>query len=565
MNTFLKTFKLIRTKEKISLFIIFMFSLVGVIIDIITTILIYPLINVFYDNDFEFDLKKYDIFGISGLLEFKDSPILLIIVLITIFYFIKAIILTFKVFYNEKILANLQKRLSYDFYNYYLFKDLNFIKKENNAVIVRNVKNEVDNFCHKNIPTFINLSTDVILFFGISSVLFYLNPYFSLLIILIFSLLGLFFVTSTKKLNLKYGEIRAEFSKKLMKHIIESFNSFNILKISNKEIFFLSLFKKFNTKEIDSRKKQNIIINLPSLWLEFIGIFLIFILVMYSSKLKMSQIELFSYLGVFFVSMYRILPSINRIIKHVQVLRFGQVSLNILNENLKHKIFFEEKTNSQINDKYILNNEIKFNNVNFSYEKNLILDNLNFVIKKNTITGIIGPSGSGKSTLLNLFMGFLNPDGGQIIIDNLEINKIKSKWQKSIGYVPQDVYMLDETIINNIAFGENKKNIDIEKIKNALILSEMDNFVNKLQNKENTFIGDKGSLISGGQRQRLGLARALYNNPSILILDEATSSLDEKNEQKIFETINKLKENCTIIIVSHKKNVYKLCDKIIHL
>jgi ABC-type multidrug transport system fused ATPase/permease subunit len=565
MNTFFKTFKLIKFKEKISLFVIFILSLVGVIIDVLTTILIYPLINVFYDNNFEFNFKNYDLFGILDSLTLKSSPFLVIILLITIFYFLKAIILTFKVFYNEKILANLQKRLSYDFYHYYLFKDLNFIKIENNAILVRNIKNEVDNFCHKNIPILINLATDLILFIGISSVLFYLNPYFSLIIIIFFSFLALFFITFTKKLNLKYGKIRAEFSKKLMKHIIETFNSFNILKVSNKEPFFLSLFKGFNSKEIDSRKKQNIIVNLPSLWLEFIGIFLILLLVTYSLKLNMSQIELFSYLGVFFVSMYRILPSINRMIKHMQALRYGEVSLNILSEKLGSQNILEQKDSSQLNNKYLLKKEIKFKNVSFGYENKQILDNLNFVIKKNTITGIMGPSGSGKSTLLNLILGFLSPDKGQITIDNLDLKEIRNNWQKSIGYVPQDVYMLDESIANNIAFGENEKKISIEKIKNSLIFSEMEDFVNNLKNKENTVIGDTGSLISGGQKQRLGLARALYNNPSILILDETTSSLDEENELKIFETINKIKENCTIIIVSHRKNVYKICDEIIHL
>ena len=176
--------------------------------------------------------------------------------------------------------------------------------------------------------------------------------------------------------------------------------------------------------------------------------------------------------------------------------------------------------------------------------------------------GIIGPSGSGKTTLINIILGLIEPDSGETKLDNLSIYENLSEWRKSIGYVPQDTYLLDSSIKNNIAFGLEDNEINMVRINEAILISQTKILIDSLPQGIETVVGDRGVKLSGGQRQRIGIARALYNNPSFLILDEATSNLDIKNENKIIEEINMSHKNRTVVIVSHRKNTVKYCDNI---
>ena len=207
--------------------------------------------------------------------------------------------------------------------------------------------------------------------------------------------------------------------------------------------------------------------------------------------------------------------------------------------------------------------KIRINKINFSYQTNkAVLKDINIEIKKNTKVGIIGPSGSGKSTLLDLITGLHSPDKGAIFCDNIDIDTNKPGWQKKLGYVPQTIYLLDDSIKNNIAFGIEEEKINNTKVFESLEKSQLTEFINSLPEKENTIIGNNGIRLSGGQRQRIGIARALYSNPEIIILDEATSSLDMENEKKIMDDIDKFSKNKTIIIITHRLNSVFNCETI---
>ncbi len=564
------TLNFLNQREKIIFLLIFALILAGIVFDIITTALIYPLVNTILNDNYTFNFlpdffKKYNFFDLSSS-EYRIP--LIIIVLIAFFYLLKAIILTIKIFYLEKSIANLQKRLAHDLYQKYLDESLNFMKLNNSSKLIRNIQGEVTNFCTKNIPTILNLISDIILFFSISFVLIYLQPLLSLLIITFFILIGSFFAAITKKSNYQFGELRTKFSKYLIKHLMESFNGFRVIKIFHKEKFFLSIFKHFSKNEIEARKNQLIFQNLPLVWLEFFGILTILLILIFTTYYKYNFDQIFSFLALFMVAMYRILPSINRILKSIQALRFGNVSLRILQENLEENSGNDKEKksfNEQIPNIEFQNN-IKISNLYFKYKdnENYIIKNLNAEIKKNNITGIFGKSGSGKSTLIDLICGLIEPSRGEITINDYKINN-NYFWQSKIGIVPQEVYLLDDTIKKNIAFGVNEKNIDNVSLLKSLENSDLNHFVKEMKNDLETVIGEQGSLISGGQRQRIGIARALYLNPKVLIFDEATTALDKDTEKNILETIIKIKKDTTIIIVSHNLEVMKICDEIINL
>ena len=214
-----------------------------------------------------------------------------------------------------------------------------------------------------------------------------------------------------------------------------------------------------------------------------------------------------------------------------------------------------------------VNPVIKFENISFGYEKSKlnVLKNINFEINKNESVGIIGSSGSGKSTLITLLMGMLKPQQGDIKCDNVSIYEDIYNWQNKISYVPQDVFLINDSIKKNIAFGLDEENIDNNKIQKVIDMVFLNNFIKSLPNGLDTVVGERGANISGGQKQRIGIARALYRNPKILIMDESTNSLDEFTENELIDDLFKFKKNYTLILISHNKSVFKNFDKIIDL
>ena len=220
---------------------------------------------------------------------------------------------------------------------------------------------------------------------------------------------------------------------------------------------------------------------------------------------------------------------------------------------------------NQIIPKLEFNKIINIKNLKFSYKNSekKILNNINLEIRKNDCIGIIGESGAGKSTFIDVLMGLNKPTKGEITLDDVNILQNRRGWQKMIGYVPQSIYLIDESIKKNIAFGED--DVNIGKLNQVLKQSGLEQFVENLANKENTIIGEKGAKISGGERQRIAIARSLYKNPDLIIFDEATSSLDLETEKKVLETIKHLKEEKTLIIISHRMNTLNYCNKIYEL
>ena len=254
-----------------------------------------------------------------------------------------------------------------------------------------------------------------------------------------------------------------------------------------------------------------------------------------------------------------------RILSMMQSIKGLQASVDMLNNELEYyENNKKENFKNSFNEKISLNKNIKFKNVYFSYDqKKEILKDFSFEINKSEIIGIYGKSGSGKSTLVDLLTGLLTPDKGEILIDErfkLNQNNIP-EWQKKIGYVSQNVFLFDKSLRENIAFGQENDAIDDKKIWNILRKTALLDVITDL----NVEVGEKGIKFSGGQVQRMGIARELYRNPELLILDEATNSLDKQTENLILESIKDLKKSTTIIIISHKESTLKVCDEIINL
>jgi ABC-type bacteriocin/lantibiotic exporter with double-glycine peptidase domain len=264
------------------------------------------------------------------------------------------------------------------------------------------------------------------------------------------------------------------------------------------------------------------------------------------------RIDLVLIISTFVIAFFRFLPSLNRVFNSFNNFRFFYKSIDVVYEEFKKETFDISEKNNEINFKFLNNIELK--NVSFSYDDKtpIILDKINLTINYNSITFIKGPSGTGKSTLLNIICGLLSPTEGQVLVDNKNINLFLKSYQSKIGYVPQKTLLLDDSILDNIIFGKTKE-YDLNLVKEVINKSQLNKLVDKLPLGINTKIGERGAFLSGGEQQRIGIARALYKKPNILILDEATSALDDDTEHQLLHEILQLGNSMTIIIVSHKK------------
>ena len=339
------------------------------------------------------------------------------------------------------------------------------------------------------------------------------------------------------------------------------------IKILNREKNFLNIFKVHNSRFSIADRWYSTLQLLPKLLLEILAVIMLSLLILVIT-MNNSTTSLIPVLAAFAAAAFRIMPSMNRILTSLQALKFSLPSVEIIYSELKNQSGIKSKKKiNNISDKLNFKNKITIENLSFKYEGSIKnnLDNINFDISKREFVGFVGPSGSGKSTLVNLILGLLEPSNGNILVDGKSISENKVGWQNIIGYVPQDIYLIDDTIKKNIAFGIEEKDIDLMMMDKCLQAAQLSSFVEALPEKLHTIVGERGVRISGGQLQRIGIARALYNNPKILVLDEATSSLDVDTENKVMEGINKLKGLITILIISHRLSTVEKCDKIFSL
>ena len=389
---------------------------------------------------------------------------------------------------------------------------------------------------------------------------------FSYIAIIFLFFLILFYQLLKKKVS-RSGKKFYDSRGKLVFAIQQSLGFIKEIILLNKRNIFYDYFE----NNLDITEKQNIFVNvinkIPRLGFELIAVLICLLIVNYF--FKNSQNDLLPILTLYGISMIRLIPSYTGISTSIINIKFFKASFDLICKELSlenSKIIDDESKLYGHDLEYEANKIIKINNLSFSYkEKNDVLKNINFDFITGQAIGIVGSSGSGKTTLGDLIMGLYKPQSGLITIDEKDISEFPNHWKSMIGYVPQEVFILDANIKNNIAVEFDEKKIDLDRLNKAIKFSNCEEFINQLPNKLDTEVGERGVRLSGGQRQRIGIARALYKDPNIILFDEATSSLDSKNEQEIIKSIVGLKKFKTLICISHKLSNLKNMDKIIAL
>ena len=535
------------------------------ILELLGLMLLIPIISLI-GNQSILGGNFYSIELIKSLIHFYgDNLIYYLLFFLLFFFLIKNLYIFFFEYKKNFFLYNLEIFLSQKINNIYHQLPYEFFKTSNSSALVKNIVSE-PYFLYSIIRSFFGLLNEIFLLFLILIFLIVIQPLGTILILLIYLIIGLFIYNFNKKKIYQWGLNRQINENFRYKYLYETFQGIKEIKLYKVEKFFQDIFLKHHSIISSEKRKIDTFQQLPRLIIEFLTILNIIILVLLINfYLKEDRNLLLPTLAAFALSAIRIIPSIARILSGFQNIKYSYAAI----DNLKNEINREKKIVNKVDDVdyFSFTKNITLKNLTFKYldSNSNLFNNVNFIIEKGSCIGIVGASGHGKSTLVNLILGLLKPTSGSILVDNKDIFSNLLGWQRNIGYVPQDIFLLDDTVKNNIIFGEGLDKFNKVRFDLALEKSQTIKFLSKLENGIETNLGERGVKLSGGQIQRIGIARALYKNSSILILDESTNALDLETEKDIVNLVNDLRPELTIIIISHRQSTLNNCQKILEI
>jgi ATP-binding cassette subfamily B protein len=544
-------------RMKLYLILILIGTLLGTFAEIVTVASIVPFISLLFTDN----IQSYLIPFTNIKLEIYDASILFII-----FVIISALIRIFIIWLTAKFSFQLGSSISIEILKYSVNQPYVFYPNKKSSEIIASV-NKVSHFISGVLTPLIQGIVSFLFILALLSFLSFLNISITLSAITIFSFVYFISAYFTRLTLFKNSEIIARKENSRIKIIQEALGSIRNIIIDNKANTFTEQYANDSNLQANARIVNSVIALVPRQYIEAIGIIIVIILSLVLGNIE-SQSEILPILGVFGFTAARLLP-------HVQQIYLSITSINgnlfITSDvidllNLKDTVRKESNINENFHSSENHSHTqpiIEIKELSFSHRKDLseVLSNINLKIERSTRVGFLGKTGSGKSTLMDLIMGLLKPNKGEILIDGQALNKYKIKeWFSKISHIPQKIFLLDKSIAENIAFGLEVENINMKQVEEVAKKAQLHEFIQSLPGKYLEEVGETGEKLSGGQIQRIGLARALYKNPQVIIVDEATSSLDSETESAVIETLENLKKDVTVLMISHKISNLEICD-----
>lgn len=553
MIKFIKIINIVNKKILIYFYPIVFLGLIAAFLDTVSIGMVFPLMNSLLDNKSVFNGSSLDKF-----FNFNLSRDILILLFFILFIF-KNILLIFYNYVSSKFSEKVYIEISKKILEKKIEDDYLIFNSKTSAEFLRDLR-DVPSSIKSYFDSFLSISIEITTFFFIVIFLLIIDFYKTFILIIFFISIFLIYEFFIKDLPTKWGSNRTIIFEKLNNSLLQIYNNYIEIKIFHKELFFFKIYNKFNKISSNLITKINFLSAINRNIIEItiltcIGLGYIF----FKNKIELEKtIPLVTLYGLSFL---RLLPSINKILSLRNTLKSYSSVVGIV-ENI-----INTETTKKIDNKEFKNfsNRIEFKKVSYKYPgfADFIIKDLSFTIKKNYFFGISGVSGKGKSTLCKILLALIKKDSGKILIDGNEIEDISNAFKKKIAYVSQNFYILNDTIYRNITLSDEKDKVSHELFNEALRLSLSTNFINELGYTNDTIINENANNLSGGERQRLGIARALFKKPEILILDEATNSLDLQTELEIINNLKNLENKITVIIISHSKQTLSYCDEIL--
>ncbi len=492
--------------------------------------------------------------------------------LLIIAFMIKNAFLAFVLYVQSAVLNKGRYQIARGLFRFYLQKPYSFHLANNSAKLIKNIQTEVGILFGSAIMAVIVIATEVFVVSCIIIYLLWLEPQIALISAGVLSVGGAIFYGLIRNRALELGFQRQSAVTAFVKVLQQSFHGVKQIKISDSTRFMVDCLHAEGKRLTQVGRWLDFVSGVPRLVNEIIIFLCMVVITLFSLFESESIVSVVPTLSLFGMAAFRMLPAANKIMTQLPRLKTSIPTLDVVfaltnKPEIRDTIMLEtiEPLHSILPLR--MKSEISLQNISFSYDKSetLALSNITLSIKKGERIGIVGPSGSGKSTLVDIILGLLEPDSGNLFVDEYDIRKHIAEWQKNIGYVPQDIYLLDDTLRKNIAFGVDDDKINDDAIIKSTCLAHLETVIDNLPKGLETIIGERGVRLSGGQRQRVGIARALYHDQQILLLDEATSSLDITMENEMAKMLNTISNKKTIITVAHRLNTIKNSDRLYFL
>lgn len=553
-------------RQKVQLLGLMMLILIGTILETLGVTVIVPFIETIMYPQKVMGNEYVQLISKNLNIRSAEQFIILMAGFLIVVYICKNLYLICMYGVQFRFVYKNQRRLSNDLITCYLNQPYAFHLKHNSAELQNNIYNEVESFFNT-VLYMINVITDATVCIALIIVLFVTDKSITIGVAVLLSVFILVFYRRFRKEIYRLGIERKQGSEDSFKAIQHSLGGIKEIKILGRETYFQKRYDEAYYKFVEAKRKVNTYSMSPKPLMESIcvaGLLIVVSLKIYSGV----DIEYFiPTLSVFALAVIRILPSTSRLASNINNVLFGMASINAVYEDFNEMKALnqnEAEVDKNEDSRVYLTKNIKVEKLNFAYEgsQGNVLENVSLTIPKNKSVAFVGPSGAGKTTLVDIILGVLDYQSGSIQIDNTELKECKTGWQKKIGYIPQNIYILDESIKRNIAFAVDECEIDEERMWSAIEQAQLNEFIQSLPDGIDTEIGERGARISGGQRQRIGIARALYHNPDVLVLDEATSALDYETESAVMEAIDALNGSKTLIIIAHRLSTIENCDMV---
>ena len=550
---------LLNRQEKLKLIYIGSLMLIGSIFEAFSLGMVIPILGLLSNPDKEIStsLFRNTFKGVSD-----ETFVLFALLAMLIIFTLKTLFLIWKVWVQKGFTSSVSARISRDLYGTYLRQPYSYFLGKNSSTLVRNSLSG-NTFSEGIVDPILFLISEGLVTFCLLLFLMFLEPIGTLITLCVFGLGALAYRKPTSKRITKWGEIDVIQKALLINQLQQGFGGIKDLKMLRRESYFINEFNERLVISASLFRNFSLLQALPRYFLELLTIACFVVLVSTMITFGSGLISVVPVLGLFGVAAFRILPATYQIIGNVQSLNRNGPLLDYLVHDLS--LIVEPSEVFKINDDNFVN--AKISNLNFSYSEsdNESLSGISLVVSRGDAVGIVGQSGSGKSTLVDVLLGFLKPQDGSITVNGVDINSSLQWWRSKVGYVPQSIFLTDDTLRRNVAFGLPEDEIDESAVRVALCLAQLEEFVSSLPEGGNTMVGERGVRLSGGQRQRIGIARALYNNPEVLVLDEATSSLDTETEHEVMKAVQALQGDKTVIIVAHRLSTVEYCDRLYRL
>lgn len=565
METLKKLNYLFDRKIKLRTVFVFILIALGSVAELLGIAIVLPIIELAMEESSVSDNKWAVLLSRLTGAESKEEILLWLIIITIIIYIAKSVYL---VYMNSQLYlfsADVRRKLSIRLLKTYFKQPYEFFLLKNSAELMRGVSSDTGEL-YNTIINVLRVISNGITAVSIIAYMIITNFWMTMTITILLSLCAVLIFFVFNKRFRAYGAQNQKYSAYMSKDLRQAFEGVKEIKVMGNGDYFVDAYEKNFKKQNKVMNLFNIYNSIPKYLIETVSISGILIFLGVNVMLNDNYTALIPQLATFCVAAYKLMPSVNGISTYMNSIIFSKASIDLVYHDIKEIEELEKQKDKEHSDleKMKFSECIEVKGVSFKYRgtEKEVLSDVGLCIPKGNSVALIGPSGGGKTTMADIILGLLEPEKGAVLVDGVDIRDDLEGWGKNIGYIPQVIYLTDDSIRKNVAFGIKESDIDDEQVWKALEGAQLKEFVKGLPNGLDTEVGEHGDRISGGQRQRIGIARALYRNPEILVFDEATSALDNETEKEVMKAIEGLQGTKTMLMIAHRLTTIEHCDTV---